>query len=136
MLGSILKYRYPPFQSSLFVCSITFCLYEIQYDWKVVVKDTNLSKSHHCSSHTPENFSISNPVLIFPKENNSSLVSQVEKKSACNAGDPNSIPGLGSSPGEGDVYSLLYSWLESFIGREAGQAIIHQVSKSRTQLSD
>ena len=29
---------------------------------------------------------------------------------ACNAGDPNSIPGLGSSPGEGISYPLQYSW--------------------------
>ena len=61
----------------------------IQYDWKVVVKDANLSKSYHCSSHTPENFSISNSVLIFPREINASLVGQMEKKSAYDAGDPN-----------------------------------------------
>ena len=28
------------------------------------------------------------------------------KESACNAGDPSLIPGLGSSPGEGIGYSL------------------------------
>ena len=32
------------------------------------------------------------------------------KESACNAGDPSSIPGLGSSPGEGIGYPLHYSW--------------------------
>ena len=32
------------------------------------------------------------------------------KKSACNAGDPGSIPGLGRSPGEGIGYPLQYSW--------------------------
>ena len=32
------------------------------------------------------------------------------KESACNAGDPGSIPGLGSSPGEGIGYPLQYSW--------------------------
>ena len=31
------------------------------------------------------------------------------KKSTCNAGDPGSNPGLGSSPGEGIGYSLQYS---------------------------
>ena len=30
--------------------------------------------------------------------------------SACNAGDPGSIPGLGRSPGEGIGYPLRYSW--------------------------
>jgi len=34
----------------------------------------------------------------------------VGKESACNAGDPGSIPGLGRSPGEGIVYPLQYSW--------------------------
>ena len=31
-------------------------------------------------------------------------------ESACNAGDPSSIPGLGRSPGEGRGYPLRYSW--------------------------
>ena len=34
----------------------------------------------------------------------------VGKESACNAGDPSSIPGLGRSPGEGIGYPLQYSW--------------------------
>ena len=36
--------------------------------------------------------------------------SSVGKESACNAGDPSSIPGLGRSPGEGRGYQLQYSW--------------------------
>ena len=32
------------------------------------------------------------------------------KESACNAGDPGSIPGSGRSPGEEIGYSLQYSW--------------------------
>ena len=32
------------------------------------------------------------------------------KESICNAGDPGSIPGLGSFPGEGIGYPLQYSW--------------------------
>ena len=36
--------------------------------------------------------------------------SSVGKESACNAGDPSSIPGSGSSPGEGIGYPLQYSW--------------------------
>ena len=32
------------------------------------------------------------------------------KESACNAGDPCLIPGLGRSPGEGIGYTLQYSW--------------------------
>ena len=34
----------------------------------------------------------------------------VGKESACNAGDPNSIPGSGRSAGEGIDYPLQYSW--------------------------
>ena len=34
----------------------------------------------------------------------------VGKESACNAGDPSLIPGLGRSPGEGVGYPLQYSW--------------------------
>ena len=36
--------------------------------------------------------------------------SSVGKESACNAGDPSSIPGLGPSAGGGIGYPLQYSW--------------------------
>ena len=36
--------------------------------------------------------------------------SSVGKESACNTGDPGSIPGSGRSPGEGIGHSLQYSW--------------------------
>ena len=36
--------------------------------------------------------------------------SSTGKESACNAGDPSSIPGSGRSPGEGIGYPLQYSW--------------------------
>ena len=36
--------------------------------------------------------------------------SSVGKESACNAGDPSLIPGLGRPPGEGIGYPLQYSW--------------------------
>ena len=36
--------------------------------------------------------------------------SSVGKESACNAGDPGSIPGWGRSAGEGIGYALQYSW--------------------------
>ena len=38
------------------------------------------------------------------------LDSSVGKESACNAGDPRSIPGYGRSAGEGIGYPLQYSW--------------------------
>ena len=36
--------------------------------------------------------------------------SSVGKESACNAGDPSLIPGLGRSPEEGIGYPVQYSW--------------------------
>ena len=42
--------------------------------------------------------------------------SSVGKESACNAGDPSSIPGSGRSPGEGLGYPLQYSWA-SLVGQ-------------------
>ena len=41
------------------------------------------------------------------------------KESACNTGDPGSIPGLGRSPGEGKGYPLQYSGLENPMDRRA-----------------
>ena len=42
------------------------------------------------------------------------------KESACNAGDPGLIPGLGRAPGEGNGYPLQYSCLENPMDRESG----------------
>ena len=46
---------------------------------------------------------------------------------AYNAGDLGSIPGLGTSPGEGKGYPLQYSGLENSI-----DCTVHGVAKSRT----
>ena len=51
------------------------------------------------------------------------------KESACNAGDPGSIPGLGRSSGERNGYPLQYSCLEKFMGRGAWWATVHEVTK-------
>ena len=58
------------------------------------------------------------------------------KESACNAGDPGSIPGLGRSPGEGNGYPLQYSCLENSMDRGAWLATVHVVARSQTRLSD
>ena len=42
----------------------------------------------------------------------------VKKKSACNAGDPCSIPGSGRSPGEGIGYPLIFL---AFLGGSEGK---------------
>ena len=54
------------------------------------------------------------------------------KESACNAGDPGLIPGLGRSPGEGNGYPIQYSCLENFIDRGAWWAIVLGVTKNQT----
>ena len=41
------------------------------------------------------------------------------KESACNAGDPGSIPGLGQTAGEGIGYALQYSCLGNSMDRGA-----------------
>ena len=62
-------------------------------------------------------------------------------ESACNAGDPGSIPRLGRSPGEGNGYPLQYSCLENSMDRGFWRDTVHGVAKSwvaksRTQLSN
>ena len=59
-----------------------------------------------------------------------------DKASACNAGDPGSIPGLGRSPGEGNGTPLQYPCLENPMEGGAWWATVHGVAKSRTRLSD
>ena len=53
------------------------------------------------------------------------------KESTCIAGDLFSIPGSGRSVGEGLGYPLQYSGLENSM-----DCVVHEVTKSRTRLSD
>ena len=57
-------------------------------------------------------------------------------ESACSAGDPGLIPGLGRSPGQGNGNSVKCSCLENPMDGGAWQAAVHGVTKSRTRLSD
>ena len=57
------------------------------------------------------------------------------KAPACNAGDLGSVPGLGSSPGEGNVNPLQYPCLENPMDGRAWWATVHGVAKSQTRLS-
>ena len=58
------------------------------------------------------------------------------KESAYSAGDPDSIPELGRSPGEGNGNPFEYSCLENPMNGEAWWATVQGVTKSWTQLSD
>ena len=53
---------------------------------------------------------VSTPVLLLQSTIRDLPGSSAGKESACNAGDPGSIPGLGGSPEEGIGYPLQYSW--------------------------
>ena len=55
------------------------------------------------------------------------------EESACNAGNPGSIPGSGRSPGEGNGNPLQHSCLEDPMGRGVWWATVHGVTKSRCE---
>ena len=57
------------------------------------------------------------------------------KESACNAGDPGLIPGLGRSHGEGNGNSLQHSCLRNPMDRGAWRATVRGVTESRALLS-
>ena len=58
------------------------------------------------------------------------------KESARKAGDPGSIPGSGRSPAEGNGNPLQYSCLENSMERGTWRAVVHEIAKSQTRLSD
>ena len=60
----------------------------------------------------------------------------VGKESACNAGDPGSVPGWGRYLGERNGYPLQYSFLENPKNRSVWPAIVHRVTKSWTRPRD
>ena len=58
------------------------------------------------------------------------------KASACNAGDPGSVPGSGRAPAVGNSNPLQSSCLENSVDTGAWWSAVHGVVKSRTRLSD
>ena len=58
----------------------------------------------------------------------------VSKESACNAGAPDSIPGLGRAPGEENGNPLQCSCLENPMDRGAWWATVHGVTRVRHDL--
>ena len=65
--------------------------------------------------------------------------SSVSKESACSAGDPGLIPGLGRAPGEGNGNPLQYPCLKNLkdlMDRGVWWAAVHGVTKSQARLSD
>ena len=58
------------------------------------------------------------------------------KESAFNAGDPGLIPGSERFPGEGNGNPLQYSCLENPMDRGAWRAIVLEITKSLSELSN
>ena len=54
------------------------------------------------------------------------------KESACSVRDPGLKPGLGRFLGEGNGYSLQYSFPENFMDKGACRATVHGVAESDT----
>ena len=91
--------------------------------WEMIIYvHLSLSSVHLFPGH-------SSPILGFPGGSEG-------KASACNVGDPGSIPGSGRSPGEGNGYPLKDSCLENSMDGGAWWAAVHGVAKSRARLSD
>ena len=62
-------------------------------------------------------------VLGFPGGSNG-------KESACNVGDPGSVPGLGRFPAEGNGYPLQYFCLENSMNGRAWRITVYGVANS------
>ena len=60
----------------------------------------------------------------------------IVKETACNAGDPGSIPGSGRPPGEQNGNPLQCSCLENSLYSGACGVMVHGVTKSQTRLSN
>ena len=58
------------------------------------------------------------------------------KESACNGGDPGSVPGSERSSGEGNGNPLQYSCLESPMDRGTWRARVYRVARSQTWPND
>ena len=74
-------------------------------------------------------------LVSLPSYTYSFPCSSVGKESACNAGDPGSIPGSGKSHGEGTSNPLQYSCLENPMKRGAWQVTVHGVTRIRQDLA-
>ena len=110
---------------------IDFCPYIFLFFPYMSKPGTVLLLESETHTHTHTHIYIHIYLLIYSFPGGSA-----SKESACSAGDPGSIPGLGRSPGEGNVNPLQYSCLENYRDRGAWQAIVHGVAKSQTWLSD
>ena len=123
--------------NSLFRCFLgqKCCAMEIQYylEWlQIVLPTSGIFKMFQIMVYQSYNFHVFENIYV----NFVSLVAQRLKHLPPMRETPDSIPGLGRSPGEGNGNPLQYSCLENPMDRGAWWAIIHGVAKSQIQLSD
>ena len=97
-----------------------------------------ISKSRITRSNGYSIYSLKEQADYFPKWLDNFIRSfpgcSDSKESACNAGDPSLIPGLGRSPGEVNGYPFQYSCLEKSMDREAWWATVHGMTKRNLKL--
>ena len=86
--------------------------------------------SNHLLSHSPK------PAVKGKLQPSSLRGGSHGKESACNAGDPVSITGLGRYPGEQNGNPLQYFCLENPMDRGACRAKVHGAAKSWPRLSN
>ena len=70
--------------------------------------------------------------ILYQLSHQGSLISSVGKESACNAGDPGLISGLGISPGERIGYPLQYSGLENSMDCIVNCKVSERIAESDT----
>ena len=121
----VLHYPTSAYFSSFFDCSF----HSFQLFW-----------AFSCSSFSFSLFCLQAILLIFFIEFSSHLpqgfpCSSAGEESACNAGDPGSIPGSGRSPREGNGNPLQYSCLENPMDRGARRAKPHGVESVGNDLA-
>ena len=81
-----------------------------------------MANTFHYAQLPGENFSYLASGCSFP-------CNLTGKESACNAGDPGSIPGSGQSLGEGNGNPLQYCCLENPIDRSTWQATVYGLTR-------
>ena len=101
---------------------------------------TNVTSYIHCTYNTSKYVCVYIHIhfSVFLKKKTDKCGSD-NKESACDAGDLGLIPGLGSSPGEGNGNIPTPVFLLSVgnpMDRGAWRATVHGVTKSRKQLSE